>query len=96
VIRNVFDPNWHATLDGQPVPLLRADYLLQGVMVPKGRHTIELSYDDPTIWAGVLGSLAALLALLTLAVVVPLRGSARPVGQSAPDANRDRRRGEAP
>jgi hypothetical protein len=64
VIRNVHDPNWNATLDGRPVPLMRADYLLQAVQVPTGRHTIVLEYDDPWIGRGLIATAVALSLLL--------------------------------
>jgi hypothetical protein len=71
VIRNLYDPNWHASIDGRAVPLLRVDYLLQGVRVPPGRHIVELRYDDPwirpSLWASVLALLAVALAALLLA-----------------------------
>jgi hypothetical protein len=67
VVRNVWDPGWRATLDGRPVPVLVTDYLLQGVAVPAGRHTVELRYDDPWVGYGLLGSGAALAALAALA-----------------------------
>jgi hypothetical protein len=72
VVRNIYDRNWRATMDGHPVPLLRADYLLQGVAVPAGRHSIELHYDDPWIGWGMLGS-ALGLALLTGAALLVRR-----------------------
>jgi hypothetical protein len=53
VIRNAWDRGWSATVDGRPVPVLRADYFLQGVPVPAGHHEIRLTYDDPTIVAGI-------------------------------------------
>ena len=95
LIRNVFDPNWRAKLDGRRVPLLHADYLLQAIVVPKGRHTIVLSYDDPTIWAGLVGSAAALLALFGLALFLPLQRRRRAMGESVAHGNHGRRRGEA-
>jgi hypothetical protein len=63
LIRNAYDPNWHATLDGRGVPLLHADYVAQGVMVPAGDHTIALAYDDPWIGYGMLGSAIAVALL---------------------------------
>src|SRR5262249_38169784 len=41
-------PGWQATLDGQPVDILRTNYLSQGVVVPAGQHTIEFRYQP--IW----------------------------------------------
>src|SRR5439155_1060199 len=34
IVRNAWDPNWHATVDGHPATVLIADYMMQGVRVP--------------------------------------------------------------
>lgn len=43
-IADKFDPDWRAWVDGRPVPVLRADYLLQAVPVPAGAHRVRLAY----------------------------------------------------
>lgn len=43
---------WDVTLDGQPVPHFRADYILRAMTVPAGKHEIDFSY---TPHARVLG-----------------------------------------
>lgn len=53
VVRNAWDRDWSATVDGDPAPVLRADYLLQGIPVAAGRHEIVLTYRDPTIPLGL-------------------------------------------
>jgi hypothetical protein len=53
VVRNVYDSNWTAEVDGVPAPVLPADYLLQGVPVPAGTHVVELIYRDPLIGVGL-------------------------------------------
>jgi hypothetical protein len=68
VVRNAWDPNWSASVDGSRAPVLRADYLLQGIPVPAGTHEITLTYDDPRIgegialsaivWFGLVGAIA--------------------------------------
>jgi hypothetical protein len=81
LVRNVWDPGWRATIDGRPAPVLVADYLLQGIAVPAGRHTVELRYDDPWVGYGLLGSAMTLAGLALLAFALrrrPLfRASAR-------------------
>jgi hypothetical protein len=67
VVRNAWDRGWSATVDGEPAPVLRADYLLQGVPVPAGRHEIRLEYREPAIGRGIAGSAVVWLALLALA-----------------------------
>jgi hypothetical protein len=53
LVRNVYDRNWHATIDGNPAPLLVADYLMQGVAVPAGAHVVEITYHDGAIGTGI-------------------------------------------
>jgi hypothetical protein len=73
VVRNPWDENWHATLDGTPVPLLHADYVMQGVAVPAGTHTVDLSYRDPGIGLGLWISAIAWILLLAAYVVLRRR-----------------------
>jgi len=48
VFSEVFYPrDWRATIDGQPVQVLKANYLLRAVEVPSGQHTVELQFDIP-------------------------------------------------
>ena len=41
--------------------------------MPAGRHEVELTYDDPTIGYGVLGSALAMVLLLGAALVARVR-----------------------
>jgi hypothetical protein len=52
VIGEVFYPGWQARLDGQPVPLLRADYALRAVCVPAGEHRITLKFAPSSLRIG--------------------------------------------
>jgi uncharacterized membrane protein YfhO len=60
-------PGWRAVLDGNDVPIHRTNYLLRGVFVPPGRHTVEMRYRPPGARAGALVSLATLAFLGILA-----------------------------
>lgn len=62
LLNDKYDPNWKVTIDGQPAPLLRCNYLVRGVALPAaGEHTIEFSFKLPlgptyvTVAALVLG-----------------------------------------
>jgi hypothetical protein len=48
-----WSPNWKAFVDGQPVALLRCNYLMRGIPVPKGSHTVEMRYEQPAKLLGV-------------------------------------------
>ena len=58
-----FDRRWVARLDGERVPLLRADYLFQAVAVPAGESRLELSFEPPGTgtWVAVAGRLLLLV-----------------------------------
>jgi uncharacterized membrane protein YfhO len=63
VVAEGYYPGWHATLDGQPVEILRANYISQGVVVPAGKHTVELKYEPDSFRNGAILSLLGLLGL---------------------------------
>lgn len=44
VILNQFYPGWRATIDGAESEVLRVNYLFQGIRIPPGTHTIELTF----------------------------------------------------
>ena len=61
---------WKVTVDDVPAKLLRANYLMRGVHLPKGKHTVEFRFepDQGSIKVSLagfgLGALALLLLLL--------------------------------
>ena len=61
------DPNWKATVDKRPVEVQCVDYLLQGVLIPSGAHTVTFSYEPPL--RGQAEALAARLLLVVLALI---------------------------
>ena len=46
VVAQTYYHNWHAEIDGQPAPLLRANLAFQAVQIPAGTHKIHLFYSD--------------------------------------------------
>ncbi len=65
-------PGWQATMDGVEVPLLTADFALQGLHVPAGNHQIALTYGGRDAYCGLL------IALLTLLISAVLAWRWRP------------------
>ncbi len=47
LLNDKFDPNWRVTVDGQPAALLRCNFIMRGVQVPRGTHTVEFSFSLP-------------------------------------------------
>jgi hypothetical protein len=76
VVSEPYHPAWRATVDGRPAELLVTDHVLRGVPVPAGRHTVELTYDDTVLHAG-LGATAVTAAGLAVAALWLRRRRAR-------------------
>jgi hypothetical protein len=66
VLLDRYDPNWQATVDGRPAPMLRANQIFRAVYAPAGLHEIRFDYHQRGLRMGVILSLltAATLALL--------------------------------
>ena len=77
VMSEVWHPGWQATLDGEPLALLRTDYALLGAWIPPGSHELSLRF-QPLYWNLGLGlSLLSLAAWLALLVRIRRRPTAR-------------------
>jgi hypothetical protein len=44
LLNDKFDPDWTVSVDGRPATVLRANFLMRGVQVPPGDHTIAFRY----------------------------------------------------
>jgi hypothetical protein len=44
VLNDPWQPWWFATLDGEDVPILRANVLFRAVFVPPGRHSVRFEF----------------------------------------------------
>jgi hypothetical protein len=63
VLLDRYDPNWHASLDGREVPVLRANQLFRAVYAGPGRHEITFYYRQQGLLAGALISVLTLVTL---------------------------------
>ena len=54
-------PGWHATVDGKPAGVGRADYVLTGVQLPEGARNVELWFDNDTYDRGKIVTLITIL-----------------------------------
>jgi hypothetical protein len=72
LLNDKYDPQWSVTVDGKPAELLRCNFLMRGVYLTSGAHTVEFRFSLPTrplhitltaIGAGIL--LCIVLAVLT-------------------------------
>ena len=47
LLNDKYDPNWRVTVDGKPAQLLRCNFLMRGVYLPAGPHTVEFNFNLP-------------------------------------------------
>jgi hypothetical protein len=58
---------WKTFLDGEKVDIIRVNYILRGMEIPKGNHVIEFKFDPDVVKTGstiALGSSVLLILLL--------------------------------
>ncbi|MGL5097449.1 MAG: YfhO family protein [Planctomycetia bacterium] len=74
VLADTFYPGWTATVDGAPVPILRANRAMRAVPTPAGDHEIVFTYRCRSLEVGAAISAAAWLAVLVFVGVGLFRG----------------------
>jgi Bacterial membrane protein YfhO len=83
VLSEVYYPAWKAYVDGEPVPIYRANHLLRAVPIPAGEHAVELRYESGALKTGVAISLLAYTALVGL-VIAKARGWRKGLNREKP------------
>ena len=72
IFSEIYYPHgWKATIDGKAVEHFRADYLLRGLSVPAGRHSIRFVFDPDSVRKGDALALPFII-LMYLAVALIL------------------------
>jgi hypothetical protein len=72
VFSEIYYPDgWHATVDGQPLDLIRADWTLRAALLPAGEHEVVMTFlpDSYRTGAAVSRVTSILLILLVLASI---------------------------
>jgi hypothetical protein len=54
VLADVWYPGWQAWVDGDPVPIHKANYLFRAVSVPEGEHRVDIAYRPASLYLGAL------------------------------------------
>lgn len=75
IFSEIYYPHgWTATIDGEPAEIFRANYLLRGLSIPQGEHTIIFEYKTKSFAVGstiaFIGSALILLLLIVLGYLV--------------------------
>jgi hypothetical protein len=75
---------WNVWVDQKPASVLRCNYIMRGVFVPSGQHTIEFRFQPPLHWLYV--SVAAFaIGILLVGYVVFTRASRAPAAPPVPE-----------
>jgi hypothetical protein len=88
VLLDRYDPNWHASIDGWEVPVLRANQLFRAVYAEPGRHVLVFNYRQNGLLVGVLITCVTIVGLLWLYLRNP---PFAPQGQTESSRARDPR-----
>ena len=70
VFSEIYYPEWQAFVDGEEVPVGRADYVLRAINVPGGKHTVRLLFEPKSVTITETIAYCALGILLVGAVVL--------------------------
>ena len=63
-----FYNGWKATIDGKEADIHRVDYVLRGLAIPKGKHTIEFTFEPQVVKTG--STIALVSSVLMILVIV--------------------------
>jgi hypothetical protein len=85
LLNDKYDPNWLAVVDGKPAPLLRCNFIMRGVFLDPGEHTVEFLFRPPVDALYIsLGAIALGLVLVGFAFGNGRRSTSRPDPESKP------------
>ncbi len=72
IFSDIYYPKgWKAYLDGNQIEIKRVNYILRGLMVPAGNHTIEFKFEPQSFYtARVLAIIGGIIILILLVLLV--------------------------
>jgi hypothetical protein len=75
VFSEIYYPKgWNAYVDGQPTDIMQVNYILRGIMLPKGAHDIEFRFEPKSFQLGkTIAYIGSLLVLMAVAFALYLR-----------------------
>ena len=65
-----FYPGWKAYIDGDETEIFKTDFVLMGIKVPPGNHTIEFRFQPRSVLVGMIGSISGIVIWILLMLIV--------------------------
>jgi hypothetical protein len=90
LLNDHYDPMWHVLVDGKPAELLRCNYIMRGVFLTPGTHTVDFRFQPPlgpgyvTLAVMGLGILLSALLIYSERRVVAREQSPEMAGEKSP------------
>lgn len=69
VVTDTYYPGWKCTVNGQETEIVRANYCMRAIQIPKGDSHVEFSYAPESARAGEWASSGSLLILLAICFI---------------------------
>jgi uncharacterized membrane protein YfhO len=63
---NYYKNGWIATIDGKEAKIYQVNYVLRGLQVPAGKHTIEFKFEPQVVKTGSTIALISSIGMLLL------------------------------
>jgi hypothetical protein len=63
VLGDIYYPGWKASIDGKKTRILPTDFILRGIFVPAGDHTVEFSYEPKSFYLGLATSILGMVII---------------------------------
>ncbi len=84
LLNDRYDPHWKVTVDGKPSEVFRCNYLMRGVALTAGAHTVEFMFRPPfrSLYVSV-AAIAVALGLVAMLLFLEYRDG-RTVPEAAP------------
>ncbi|MGD8746894.1 MAG: YfhO family protein [Balneolaceae bacterium] len=61
-----YPAGWHATIDGKPAKIYKTDFVLRGLQIPAGDHTITMTFEPASdVWGGRIAWLGHIILWIT-------------------------------
>ncbi len=73
VLADAYYPGWQVSINGKESRIHRTNRVMRGVVLPKGRHTVEFRYQPKSFQVGAMVSLVSIILLVGCLITLKVR-----------------------